>query len=67
LVSVFLLESVLSQGIFTLVLCICCITLAILNVSKIQTPKLSGNPTNVKLLAAYTFAISGIYGWKLFS
>ncbi|MEE9332955.1 MAG: CDP-alcohol phosphatidyltransferase family protein [Granulosicoccaceae bacterium] len=67
LVSVFLLESILSQGVFTIVLYLSCITLALLNVSKIQTPKLSGNPTNVWLLAAYTSAISGIYGWKLFS
>ena len=67
LVSVFLLESVLSQGVFTILLYVSCISLAVLNVSKIQTPKLSGNPRNVWLLAVYTLAISGIYGWKLFS
>ena len=67
LVSVFLLESVLSQGLFTIALYVSCIALAALNVSKLQTPKLSGNPTNVWLLAAYTLAISSIYGWKLLS
>ncbi len=67
LVFVFLFESTLSQGLFTFLLYLVCISLAFLNVSKIQTPKLSGNPRNVWLLAAYTASISGIYGWKLFS
>ena len=65
LVSIFLLESVLSQGTFTIVLYASGVGLAILNVSQIKTPKLSGNPRNVYLLAIYTLAITGIYGWKL--
>jgi hypothetical protein len=42
------------------------LSLAILNVSQIKTPKLSGTPANVYLLATYTLGVSGIYGWKLF-
>ena len=41
------------------------ICLAILNVSQIKTPKLSGNPINVILLAIYTIFISIFYGWSL--
>lgn len=39
--------------------------LAALNVSQIKTPKLSGNPVNVYMLAIYTLVISVIYGLKL--
>ncbi len=67
LVSVFLLESVVSHGIFTIILYVAGVGLAILNVSEIKTPKLSGNPRNVWLLAAYTLGITAIYSWKLLS
>ena len=40
--------------------------LAILNVSQIKTPKLSGNPFNVLLLAIYTAVATIFYGWSLF-
>ena len=65
LVSVFLLESFLSNGTFTIVLYLSGVGLAILNVSEIKTPKLSGNPRNVYLLAAYTLGITVIYSLKL--
>lgn len=65
LVFIFLLESVLPGGIFSVVLYVSALVLAILNVSQIQTPKLSGNPRNVVLLALYTLGITGIYAWKL--
>jgi len=65
LVAVFLLESVFSQSIFSVVLYISCVTLAALNVSQIKTPKLSGKPLNVFILGTYTLLISAIYGWKL--
>ena len=65
LVFVFLFESVLSQGIFSVVLYVSGVGLAILNVSQIKTPKLSGNPINVYLLAIYTLGMTGVYGWKL--
>jgi CDP-diacylglycerol--serine O-phosphatidyltransferase len=65
LVSVFLLESLVSNGTFTIILYLSGVGLAILNVSEIKTPKLSGNPRNVWLLAAYTLGITAIYGLQL--
>jgi phosphatidylserine synthase len=65
LVSLFLLEGVLSQSAFTAVLYVSCLCLAALNVSQIRTPKLSGSVINVYLLAAYTVVITGIYVAKL--
>ena len=65
LVFIFLLEGVLDPGLFAIVLYASGVGLAMLNVSRIKTPKLSGNPVNVYRLAAYTLAITGIYGWKL--
>jgi len=65
LVSVFLLNSVVSHEIFTIILYVSGVGLAILNVSEIKTPKLSGNPRNVYLLAAYTLGITAIYGLQL--
>jgi CDP-diacylglycerol--serine O-phosphatidyltransferase len=65
LVFIFLFESVLTQGLFSVVLYASGVGLAILNVSQIKTPKLSGNPINVYILAIYTLGITGVYGWKL--
>jgi len=65
LVFIFLFEGLYSQGTFAIILYAACVGLAILNVSQIKTPKLSGNPVNVYILAFYTLAISGIYAWKL--
>ncbi len=65
LVFIFLFEGVFSVGSFSIILYISCLGLAALNVSKIKTPKLSGNPINVFALAIYTLAITGIYWWKL--
>lgn len=65
LVFIFLLESVLPGDIFLVVLYVSALGLAILNVSEIKTPKFSGNPRNVFLLAFYTLVITGIYTWKL--
>ncbi|WP_372836587.1 phosphatidylcholine/phosphatidylserine synthase [Pontibacterium sp.] len=65
LVSIFLLESVLPGEIFTVILYVSALGLAALNVSQIKTPKFSGNPRNVFLLAFYTLGITGIYAWKL--
>ncbi|PCH80443.1 MAG: CDP-alcohol phosphatidyltransferase [Hyphomicrobiales bacterium] len=65
LVFVFLFENWFSQGTFSIILYISALTLAALNVSKIQTPKLSGNPVNVVLLAVYTLTMSVLYGWTL--
>jgi len=67
LVAIFLLEGFVSSGTFTIILYISGVSLAVLNVSEIKTPKLSGNPRNVWLLAAYTLGISAVYSWKLLS
>ena len=66
LVLIFMLESVFSQSVFTIILYVTGLSLAALNVSQIKTPKLSGNPINVYLLAIYTLTITAIYSWKLF-
>ena len=65
LVFIFLFEAFFSQGVFSVVLYISCVGLAVLNVSEIKTPKFSGNPINVYLLAFYTLAITAAYCWKL--
>lgn len=65
LVFIFLFESIFSQGVFSVILSVSCLGLAALNVSQIKTPKLSGNPVNVYMLAIYTLSITGVYGWKL--
>ena len=65
LVAIFLLEGVVSGGVFTVILYASGLGLAALNVSQIKTPKLSGNPVNVYILAIYTLGITTIYGWKL--
>ena len=65
LVFIFLFESAFSQGTFSMVLYAAGVGLAILNVSPIKTPKLSGNPINVYILAFYTLAMTCIYGLKL--
>lgn len=65
LVFVFVFESLFSEGIFSAVLFVVCIGLAALNVSPIKTPKLSGNPVNVVLLATYTVVLTIFYGWQL--
>jgi len=65
LVFIFLFEGVFNQSIFSIILYVTGVGLAALNVSNIKTPKLSGNPINVVILAIYTIGISIIYGWKL--
>lgn len=65
LVAVFMLESILPTAVFASIFYASAVSLAILNVSQIKTPKLSGNPRNVYILASYTLAISAFYAWKL--
>jgi len=65
LVFIFLFEGIFSGGVFSIILYISGLGLAALNVSEIKTPKLSGKPINVIILAIYTLGITGIYGWKL--
>ena len=65
LVFIFLFEGMFSEGTFSAILYLSGLGLAALNVSQIKTPKLSGNPVNVYILAFYTLGITAIYGWKL--
>jgi len=65
LVFIFLFEGIFSQGVFSVILYVSGLGLAALNVSQIKTPKLSGNPINVIILAAYTIGMTAIYGLKL--
>jgi len=66
LVLIFMLESFIAEQTFSLILYSTALGLAALNVSRIKTPKLSGNPINVCILAIYTLGATGIYGWRLF-
>lgn len=65
LVFIFMFAGYFDRSVFALILSACGLGLAILNVSQIKTPKLSGNPVNVALLAAYTLALTLFYGWAL--
>ena len=64
-VFVFLFAGFFSTDAFSVVLYISGLGIAALNVSQIKTPKLSGNPVYVAMLALYTLGMTGIYGWKL--
>lgn len=50
---------------FAIILAISALCLAVLNVSQIESPKLSGKPLNVALLALYTLLATLFYGWSL--
>jgi len=65
LVFIFMFEGFFDNFVFSLLLAASGLFLAVLNVSQIKTPKLSGNPINVALLALYTLAITFVYGWTL--
>lgn len=65
LVFIFLFESAFTHSAFSIILYSTCLVLAALNVSQIKTPKLSGNPINVFILAIYTIGLTIIYGWML--
>ncbi len=65
LVFIFLFEGVFSHSIFAAILYASGLGLAALNVSQIKTPKLSGNPVNAFILAAYTIGMTVIYGWMI--
>ena len=65
IVFIFLFEGLFSSGAFSVILYASGLGLAALNVSQIKTPKLSGNPINVALLAACTLGMTAVYGWKL--
>ncbi len=62
LVFIVLFSGLFNQETFSYVLYISCLILTFLNVSQIKTPKLSGNPRNVYMLAGYTLGMTAIYG-----
>lgn len=63
LVSVFLLNGLMSQTAFSILLYILLMLLTALNVASIKTPKLAGGWYYVLML--YTLAITALYGWRL--
>lgn len=65
LIFIFMFAGYFDRPTFAMVLGACGLGLAILNVSQIKTPKLSGNPINVAILAMYTLVVSAFYGWAL--
>ncbi|KAF3978176.1 MAG: CDP-alcohol phosphatidyltransferase [Methylococcales symbiont of Iophon sp. n. MRB-2018] len=65
LVFIVLFSGCFDEGFFSYILYASCLILTFLNVSQIKTPKLSGNPRNVYILAGYTLGMTAIYGWKL--
>jgi phosphatidylserine synthase len=65
LVFLFMFAGYFDRPLFSAFLGASGLCLAALNVSQIKTPKLSGNPVNVALLATYTLAVTIIYGWTL--
>lgn len=66
LVFLFMFSGFFDRSVFSVLLGVSGLCLAVLNVSQIKTPKLSGNPVNVALLAAYTVVVTIFYGWTLF-
>ena len=65
LIFIFMFADYFERPVFAIILALSGLCLAILNVSQIKTPKLSGKPINVVLLAVYTFAVTAIYSWTL--
>lgn len=65
LVFLFMFSGNFERSAFSVFLGASGLCLAILNVSQIKTPKLSGNPVNVTLLAIYTLVVTIFYGWVL--
>ena len=65
LVFLFMFSEYFDRSTFAIFLGASGLFLAILNVSPIKTPKLSGNPINEILLAIYTLLITIFYSWFL--
>ena len=65
LVFIVLFSVFFDKDTFAVILYVCSMVIIALNVSQMKTPKLSGNPRNVVILAIYTLSISAIYGWQL--
>ena len=65
LVLLFVFDGLISTAVFTPLLYIVIVTLAVLNVSPIRTPKLSSGGWYYAIVI-YTLAITSFFGWQLF-
>tara|TARA_B100000767_G_C19624387_1_gene475493 strand:+ start:94 stop:750 length:657 start_codon:yes stop_codon:yes gene_type:complete len=65
LVFLFMFADQFDHFTFSVFLGFSSLCLAVLNISQIRTPKLSGNPTNVIFLVIYTLGVTGFYAWEL--
>ena len=63
LVFLFMFSEYFEKFVFSIFLALSGLFLSILNVSQITTPKLSGKPINVFLLAMYTLTVTVVYLW----
>ena len=63
LAFIFLFESVLNHTFFSVIIYIIVVTMAVLNVAPIRTPKLTGRW--VYVLTVYVFGLTAAYGWML--
>ena len=64
LVFIFIFSGYFDKIVFSILLGIAGVFLAILNISDIETPKLSGNPVNVFILSIYIVIISAFYTYS---
>ena len=65
LVFLFMFSEYFEKFEFSIFLALSGLFLSILNVSQIKTPKLSGKPIYVFLLAIYTLTVTFVYSWVL--
>lgn len=65
LVFIVMFADYFEHSTFAIILALSGLCLAALNVSQIKTPKLSGNPINVVVLAVYTLMTSLFYAWSM--
>jgi len=64
LVFIFIFSGYFDEIVFSILLGIVGVFLAILNISDIKTPKLSGNPVNVLILSIYIVIITTFYTYS---
>ena len=64
LVFIFIFSGYFDKIMFSILLGIVGVFLAILNISDIKTPKLSGNPVNVLILSIYIVIITAFYTYS---
>ena len=65
LVFIVMFADYFEHSTFAIILALSGLCLAALNVSQIKTPKLSGNPINVVVLAVYTLMTTLFYAWTM--